>query len=223
MEFNEENFNQILKQSEDLAKKVELLTDSVTKLEHNNQHLLNEKKEARKKAEQAEIEKQEEAQKLAKAAGDLEAYEKSWSEKLNKINSSHETEVNELKNLITSVTSGKAATDLANKIAVQGSAIVLLPHIESRLTTEIINGKPETKILDQDGKISALTLQDLEDEFKTNPAFAPLLLGSKSNGSGNISNNEANTHKKFSEMSSAELVQLHRTNPEKYQQLKSAG
>lgn len=76
------------------------------------------------------------------------------------------------------------ATSMAAKIGLEGSHLLLIPHIQSRLDVEERNGEHVTVIKDAAGKASTLTLDDLEKEFKGNAAFAPVIAGSKASGSG---------------------------------------
>ena len=49
---------------------------------------------------------------------------------------------------------------------------------------DIRDGKPTVVVLDANGKPSAATLEELKAEFVNDPAFAPLIVGSKASGSG---------------------------------------
>lgn len=78
----------------------------------------------------------------------------------------------------------KAASELAAKLSPTG-AKVLLPHIEKRLKPEIdAEGKTLVRVLDAEGKMTALSVADLEAEFRANEDFAPVILGSRASGSG---------------------------------------
>ena len=44
---------------------------------------------------------------------------------------------------------------------------------------EIPRRSPKTVVIGQDGKPSALTIDELKAEFASNPAFAPVIPGSK--------------------------------------------
>ena len=49
---------------------------------------------------------------------------------------------------------------------------------------EIRDGVPVTVVLGQDGKPSALTIDDLKSELTANQAFAPIIAASKAAGGG---------------------------------------
>jgi hypothetical protein len=125
-----------------------------------------------------------EARRKAKEAGDAEALDKSWQEKYTKREQELRSELEKYEGMMQDLTAGAEAQRIASELAVQGSAKALMPHIRSRLKTEIRDGKPTTVVMDEDGKPSAMTLDELREQFRSDPAFAPLIVGSKANGSG---------------------------------------
>lgn len=61
---------------------------------------------------------------------------------------------------------------------------LLAPQIESRLTVEYDEGgKPTTRVLDKDGNISAMSIEDLKAEIYSNKEYEPILIGSRADGS----------------------------------------
>lgn len=146
--------------------------------------LLSEKKDAAKKAKEAEEAAARAAEEAARKTGDVAALEKSWQEKFEKREAELQAQIDQLNSNITNLTVGQTATRMAAELAVQGSADVLLPHISNRLRSEIRDGRAVTVVLDKDGKPSAMTVDELKNEFVSNKAFAPLIAGSKANGGG---------------------------------------
>lgn len=173
-------------QLKDLATKLESATDSIGKLEAKNKDLLGEKKTASKAAQEADAARQAAIDEGLRKSGDVEALEKSWSEKLNLSQTESQATIDGLNESISSLTSGTAATTIAAELAVSGSAEVLLPHIKSRLRTEIREGKPVVVVLDSQGQPSAMTVAELKTEFSNNAAFAGVIVGSKASGAGGI-------------------------------------
>jgi hypothetical protein len=166
----------------------ESMAASIAALEGKNRELLKEKADGKKLSEQTKLDN-------AKTSGDMEALEQSWKDKY----ASRETELtNELtgyQKMISDSTSGQQAVMLAAEMSIPGSADVLLPHIKNRLTTEIQDGKPVLRVLDLQGKLSAMSVYDLRKEIESNPAFAPLLIGSKASGGGSITQGGKTTGK----------------------------
>lgn len=122
------------------------------------------------------------AEKLARETGDVKALEKSWAEK-------HAAQEKILKDQLASreaaiveLTVGTAATAMAAKISTAPDLI--LPHIQRRLKSEIVDGKAVVKVVDDKGQPSALTIAELEAEFVANKSYAAILTGSKASGGG---------------------------------------
>ncbi|MBD8194403.1 hypothetical protein IFR35_23690 [Pseudomonas fluorescens] len=162
--------------------------EDVAGLKAKVDELLGEKKAAEKKAREAEETARLEREELARKSGNVEELEKSWSEKFNRreaeLNGLLEQERGTLSTQIRDLTVGRTATDIASALAIPGSAKALLPHIERRLSVEQRDGKPVVVVLDQQGKLSAATLDELKAEFANDTAFAPLIAGSKASGGG---------------------------------------
>ncbi len=162
--------------------------EDVSGLKSKVEELLGEKKAAEKARKEAEEAARLEREDAARKSGNVEELEKSWSEKYNRLQAELggqlEQERTGLQGQIRDLTVGRTATDIAAALAIPGSAKALLPHIESRLSVELRDGKPTVVVLDQAGKLSAATLDELKAEFTNDPAFAPLIAGSKASGGG---------------------------------------
>ncbi|KZX63189.1 hypothetical protein A3710_17220 [Stutzerimonas frequens] len=158
--------------------------EDVSGLKAKLEELLGESKAAKAKAREAEEAAKKAEEERARKAGDVEALENSWKEKLTKREQELLSERESLASQIKELTVGRAATDLAAELAVQGSAKALLPHLQARLSMDIRDGQPTVVVLDANGKPSAATLEELKAEFVNDPAFAPLIVGSKASGSG---------------------------------------
>lgn len=114
------------------------------------------------------------------------------------------------------------ATNIANELALQGSASVLLPHVRNRLTVDYVDGAPITRVLGPDGKPSAATLDELKQELAANEAFAPIIAGSKASGggAGGAQSGRAapsGNRSKMTAVEKAEFIEKH--GPEAYQKL----
>lgn len=162
--------------------------EDVSGLKAKVDELLGEKKAAEKARKEAEEAARLEREDAARKSGNVEELEKSWSEKYNRreaeLNGLLEQERGSLGSQIRDLTVGRTATDIAAALAIPGSAKALLPHIERRLSVELRDGKPTVVVLDQAGKLSAATLDELKAEFTNDTAFAPLIAGSKASGGG---------------------------------------
>ena len=158
--------------------------EDTTGLKAQRDALLNEKKEAQRKTKEAEEAAKTLAEESARKNGDVAALEKSWQEKLAATELNYKNLNESLTKQIHGLTVGQTATKLAAELAISGSADVLLPHIQSRLTVEIKDGAPSVRVLDLQGKPTAMTVDELKQEFISNKAFAPLIAASKATGGG---------------------------------------
>lgn len=159
---------------------------SIAALEAKVAELLGETKAERDKRRQAEQAAEQAAQEKARASGDIEALEKSWSEKLTARENELRADLEAREAWVKDLTVGQTATAMAAELAVQGSAKALLPHIKARLGTDIREGRPVTVVLDEAGKPSAMTVEELRQEIANDPAFAPLIVGTKASGAGGV-------------------------------------
>lgn len=191
--------------------------DEVAGLKAKNDELLAEKKEAARKAKEAEEAAKKAAEEAARKNGDVEALEKSWQEKLQKREAELTAQIEALNGSLTGHLVDSVASSLASELAVTGSAKALAPHIKSRLAVEMRDGKHVTVVRDADGKPSALTLDDLKNEFRSDAAFAPLIVASKAAGGG--ANGGKGGGKGGADMTTTEKHQLYRENPAEYQRL----
>ena len=157
----------------------------------------------------------------ARKAGDIEALEKSWQTKLSNRENELNGTIENLQNNLKSILVDKEAVRLASELAVEGSSELLIPHIKSRLATSERDGQLVTVVNDLEGKPSALTLDELKQEFANNKAFAPVVVGSRASGGGADGGNSGGATK-FSELSEADRVAMYKENPEQYRQLRDA-
>lgn len=181
--------------------------EDVSGLKSKVEELLAEKKAEADKRKAAEEQARLEREEALRKSGNVEELEKSWSEKYSRreaeLASQLESERNTLQGQIRDLTVGRTATEIATTLAIPGSAKALLPHIERRLSVEQRDGKPTVVVLDQAGKLSATTLEELKSEFTKDPAFGPLIAGSKASGGGaGGAGNSGGAALKRSEMSS---------------------
>jgi hypothetical protein len=65
---------------------------------------------------------------------------------------------------------------------------VFVPHLESRITVDLTGDEPKVVILGADGKPSALTPEQLQQEFVANKDFAGMIVGSKASGGAGANN-----------------------------------
>jgi hypothetical protein len=128
---------------------------------------------------------QEELDQMRRGAipkGDVEKLEGSWKDKLAKkeaeLTGERDAALGTLKTLLVD----NVAQSLASKIS--NSPDLMLPHIKARLMTEKTAEGYVTRVLDKEGKPSALSIEELQKELTTDKRFAAIIIGSKASGGG---------------------------------------
>ena len=124
----------------------------------------------------------------ARKKGDIATLEKSWQKKLEDQKAEYEGKLGKL----TSHTKTQLVDNVAQQIAskISNAPALLLPHIKARLAADFEGDAPVTRILDKDGKPSAMTIEELSAEFVANKDFSAIITASKaSGGAGKPSNN----------------------------------
>ena len=123
----------------------------------------------------------------ARKKGDIQTLEKSWQKKLEDQKTEYEGKLGKL----TSHTKTQLVDNVAQQIAskISNAPALLLPHIKARLAADFEGDAPVTRILDKDGKPSAMTVEELSAEFVANKDFSAIITASKaSGGAGKPSN-----------------------------------
>lgn len=187
-------------------------------------------KEARKKAEAslAEVKKKLETKedeiidirKGVISKDDADALERSYQEKFTNREAELQAELDKSNASLKKV----FVDNVANKLASEVSTVPALMsnEIRQRLTTESVDGKTITRVLDSEGKPTALTVEDLKKEILANQAYAPILIGSKASGSGAAGAGSNGGAKTFGDLTEKERVELYRSNPEEYTRQRDA-
>ena len=124
----------------------------------------------------------------ARKKGDIATLEKSWQKKLDDTKAEYEGKVSKLTTHTTKTLVDNVATQIATKIS--NAPALFLPHIKTRLQADFEGDAPVTRVLDKDGKPSAMTVEELAAEFVANKDFSAIITASKaSGGAGKPSNN----------------------------------
>jgi hypothetical protein len=114
--------------------------------------------------------------------GDVEALERSWKEKNEKLVTEYTAQISARDKTLQSLLVDSVATRMAGEISI--SPDLILPHVKSRLTTELVDGQFVTRVLDKEGKPSALSIDELQKDITADKRFAPIIKGSKASGGG---------------------------------------
>ena len=195
--------------------------ESVKGLKRNNEELLSEKHEAKRLKDEAEAEKlrieREALEEAARQKGDWQALEDSYKEKLSAKELEFSTQAETLRKQVYKLTVGEQAIKLAAEISKPHAQAIMSRFIEERLTLDENNN---VRVLDLQGKPSAMTIDDLKQEFKASAMFQDIVVINNSSGGGATGVGfGGGAAKKPSEYSVQEMKDLRASNPELYNQL----
>lgn len=173
-------------------------------------------KEAAREAKARADELEERLRKLegddSRKRGDIDALERSWREQKERAVSEKEAEIKRRDEIIQRVFRNDVAQKMAQKISTVPVAMARL--ILDRLVVEMEDGEPVTRVLDQHGKLSALSLADLEKELVADPELSGMIIGSKASGSGATATTGGGAVKKLHEMNDSERREWYERDPE---------
>lgn len=193
------------------------LDEILSGIKANRDSLLEEKKEQQRLAQEAELEKKRLAEEAARKNGDLEAIENSWREKLNNTEQELKSKYDSAQKRIHELTVGRTAQELAGKLAKPHAQRLLAKEINERLTLDE-NGS--VRVLDAQGKPSALTIAELETELRNDVTYQDIILINNSSGGGATGGGfGGGATKKPNEYSVQEMKELRASSPELYNQL----
>lgn len=163
--------------------------DDVGALKRAKDREVEKRKEATKRAEEAEAKLAELEGNDARKKGDIATLEKSWNKKLEDAKSESQAKIDKLTAHTTKTLVDNVALQIANQIST--APALMLPHIRVRLAADFEGDEPKTRVLDKDGKPSALTPDELGKELAANPDFAAIIRASKASGGAGSKNGGA--------------------------------
>lgn len=162
-------------------------------LRRANDRLKQEKEDAEKARREAQQKLDALGDDAARKAGDIATLEKSWQDKM-------QTEVSKRDATIAAFRAGlqtAAVNELAGQLASKLSdhPAILMPHLKSRIVAEF-DGEatvPTVRILGADGKVSAMSADDLQKEFASNKEFGAIIRASKASGGAGNAGGKSNS------------------------------
>ena len=128
---------------------------------------------------------QEELDEIRRGAipkGDVEKLEGSWKDKLNKLQTEMTAQLDAAYGTLQKLLVDNVAQNLAQKIS--NAPDLILPHVKARLKAEKTNDGYVTRVLDGEGKATALTVEELQKELTLDKRFAPIIIAGKASGGG---------------------------------------
>jgi len=155
--------------------------------------------------------------------GDVEALERSYQDKIAKQKEESDAAQAKLNRIIEKQTLEAKANQIATKLCGENSDIIL-PHIKSRMKVEITDDEAHVRVLNDQGEVTADSLDDLQNSFFTSDRFAPIVIGSKASGSGAAGRKGSGAAGKpnLKDMSATEEAKFANEHPEQYQEMVAA-
>lgn len=156
-----------------------------------------------------------------KGSADIEALEASYKKQIKELQESAAKTEGSLKTTISGLTVGAASAKLAADLFIVPSAME--HHVSRRLVAEIDeDGRTVTRVLDKDGTVSAMSLEDLEKELRKTPGWEPFLKtkgGSGGGGHGKPGGAKTFTKENATDMTEAERAEMLKNDPEQFKRL----
>lgn len=121
--------------------------------------------------------------KKAEDSKDIDALNASWQKKLDKAVADKDAVIAAREGSLRELLVTNQAQALANEIST--APHLLIPFIEKRLQADFSgDGKAATRVLDKDGKLSALSLDDLKKDLLADKSYSTILKASSAGGGG---------------------------------------
>lgn len=185
--------------------------EDVTPLKNALENAKRERQEAKDKVTTLETELDTLRAQVGDKSNDRATLDASWQAKLDRVTADYEAKDANYQKQLANLTIGKAASDIANAISTVPD--LFEDKVSRRLEVDLTGDTPVIRVLDRDGKPSALTLDDLKKELAEDPRYKAIIKASDASGggAGGAGQGGGATGKKISEMNEQERVQAYST------------
>lgn len=150
----------------------------------------------------------------SRETGDVAALDASWTTKYTTLETESNNKIAALQSSLDGLLINGVAQKMASEICTAPD--LLAPVIASRLRVELVDGKHVTRVVDAEGKLSALSVADLQKEIAGKKEYASVIIAGKGSGGGSRGGQQRGgaSDKKFSELTDKERTEWHRNDPE---------
>lgn len=199
--------------------------DDAGELRRANERIKTELAEAKKAAADAQTALDAVGADARRKAGDITAIEADWQRKVDTEKAKAKADTERLTKHLNEVMINAEANRIASVIST--SPALLSPLIAKRLSAELDGETPITRVLGPDGKPSAMSIKELQQEFVDNKEYSGILIGSKGSGGadgrrmdGSSSSGAGGTTlEDFNKMGDKARLELFKSNPDTFKQL----
>lgn len=192
-----------------------LIAKEVAGLKANRDALLNESKEASRRAKEAEELRQREHQEALKAAGKMDEFEKTIRSQYEPILAEKDVRYNSLAARVLGSERKAAIGSFAGDFITPEAVEILAPFVRTEFDGEDV----VTKYLDANGNVITTDPEQFRKHLREHKAFSHLLKASAASGGGASGNRGGGAAKTANEMSGEERAALLRDNPSEFYRL----
>lgn len=192
-----------------------LIAKEVAGLKANRDALLNESKEASRRAKEAEELRQREHQEALKAAGKMDEFEKTIRSQYEPVLAEKDARYNSLAARVLGSERKAAIGAFAGDFITPEAVEILAPFVRTEFDGEDV----VTKYLDANGNVITTDPEQFRKHLREHKAFSHLLKASAASGGGASGNRGGGAAKTANEMSGEERAALLRDNPNEFYRL----
>lgn len=192
-----------------------LIAKEVAGLKANRDALLNESKEASRRAKEAEELRQREHQEALKAAGKMDEFEKTIRSQYEPVLAEKDARYNSLAARVLGSERKAAIGAFAGDFITPEAVEIMAPFVRTEFDGEDV----VTKYLDANGNVITTDPEQFRKHLREHKAFSHLLKASAASGGGASGNRGGGAAKTANEMSGEERAALLRDNPSEFYRL----
>lgn len=190
----------------------QMIADEVAGLKANNEALLTEKKEALRRAAAVEEQERLARQEALKSAGNMEEFEKTIRSQYEPVLKEKEEKYSALANRVLGSERKAVLGSFAGDFITPEAVDILAPFVR----TEFEGDDVVTKFVGPDGNVITTDPEQFRKYLREHKAFSHLIKANAASGGGASGGKGGGAAKTFSEMTEAERLELHRTNPAEF-------
>lgn len=190
----------------------EAVEKEIAPLRANRDELLEEKKREAKLRREAEEAQQQAHQEALKSAGKMDEFEKTIRSQYEPVLKEKEEKYSALANRVLGSERKAVLGSFAGDMITPEAVEILAPFVK----TEFEGDEVVTKFIGADGSVITTDPEQFRKYLREHKAFSHLIKANAASGGGASGGKGGGAAKSFSEMTDAERIELHRTNPAEF-------
>lgn len=191
----------------------QMIAEQVAGLKANNEALLSEKKEEARKRKEAEEQRQREHQEALKNAGKMDEFEKTIRSQYEPVLQEKEQRYANLASRVLGSERKAVLGSFAGDFITPEAVDILAPFVKTEFEGEDV----VTKFVGPDGNVITTDPNQFRKYLREHKAFSHLIKANAASGGGAAGGKSGGAAPAFKDMSEAERLELHRTNPAEFQ------